>query len=173
MASNTDTITAVENYGKAKTAFGLALEQAAVAREETMRNLGVDILGQQGTVLTPEQAAKKLGPDGAGLGTARLKTGIGEGAIPTIAKEGAATAYAAATDVRSRGITGGGLVGQTKAITGEATSLAEQAAVKEAMKSLYATEQGVLAAQAGSRDALATLRAAQGIKVKNKKKGGG
>jgi hypothetical protein len=165
----TDILTATETYGKARTAFGQALVDAAAQREQTMIDLGASIMGQKGQVLTPTQAAKMLGPSGTGLPkTAKITTGIGEGALPTAAKEEAAAVYSATQDLQNRGVGTGGLVGQARAIGTEAGDVTKQQIITDATKSLAATAKGVAAARSAASQAKASLQTARGISPKKK-----
>jgi len=167
----TDIITATENYGKARTAFGQALVDAAAAREQTMIDLGASIMGQKGQVLTPTQAAKMLGPSGTGLPkTAKITTGMGEGALPTAAKEEAAAVYSATRDLQTRGVGEGGLAGQARTIGAEAGDVAKQQIITDATKTLAGIAKGVAGARADAAQAKASLNTARGISPK--KKGG-
>jgi hypothetical protein len=133
MATTTanDILSATQNYGKAQTAFEIALKQAANAREQAMIGLGADFTSQGGRVITPNEGGAALGGEGFEAGT-RMSTGYGEGALPTIAKTQAGAVYETQQALGEKGVGGtSGVAGQAKLITQDQGALETQAAVQE------------------------------------------
>lgn len=160
--AETDILTATENYGKARTAFALALDEAARARTGAMIGLGADITTQTGTVLSPEDAgaAYKTADTSKNL---TMRTGFGEGALPTIAKEQVATVAAQKEALAQRGIEGeGGLLGQQKVVAAEAGTIATQEAVQEAQAKIAEAAAAESAAEAEVEGAKAVLDTTRG-----------
>jgi len=133
MATTTanDILSATQNYGKAQTAFEIALKQAANAREQAMIGLGADFTSQGGRVITPNEGGAALGGEGFEAGT-RMSTGYGEGALPTIAKTQAGAVYETQQALGEKGVGGtSGVAGQAKLVTQDQGALETQAAVQE------------------------------------------
>jgi hypothetical protein len=130
--AKTDILTATETYGKAQTAFKLALANAASQREASMYNLGADFTTQGGKVLTPNEVGAALGGPGLEAGT-RMTTGFGDTTLPTIQKEQTASIGEAMQANVERGIgTGSGIAQQQKIAIQDTGALETQRAVQEA-----------------------------------------
>jgi len=133
MATTTanDILSATQNYGKAQTAFEIALKQAANAREQAMIGLGADFTAQGGKVITPDVGGAALGGEGFAAGTT-MSTGFGEGALPTIAKTQAGAVYQQQQALGEKGVgSTSGLAGQAKLVTQDQGALETQAAVQD------------------------------------------
>jgi len=129
--AETDILTATENYGKAKTAFALALNQAAQTRQQAMFDLGADYIQQGGNTLTPDAVGKALGGEGFDKPTA-MKTGFGTRGLSLIAQEQAGTAYQQDVAAQERGLTAGsGVRESSRLIAQEAGQEATEQAVRE------------------------------------------
>jgi hypothetical protein len=166
----TNIMTKAEQQGRAQTAFELALQQAASTREQSMIGLGVDVIGQTGNVLTPEQASDLMKPGGQTLKNTKMTTGYGEGAIPSVVKAGVAATGEALTSLTDRGIgTGGGLAGQTRTVNADAVQLAKQQAVQEAQAKIAESETAVTAADVELQSANADVATARGVNLGKKK----
>ena len=149
MATTTanDILSATQNYGKAETAFSIAVKQAANQREQAMIGLGADFTTQGGTIITPDQGGKALGGAGFEAGT-RMTTGFGEGALPTIAKTQAGAVYETQQALGERGVGAtSGVAGQAKLVTQDQGALETQAAVQDFQGKVAAAN---LALQAGT-----------------------
>lgn len=167
----TSIMTKAEQQGKAQTAFELALQQAASTREQAMIGLGVDIIGQTGNVLTPEQASDVMKPGGQTLAKTKMTTGYGEGAIPSVVKAGVAATGEALTGLTERGIgTTGGLAGQARVVGADAVQLAKQQAVQEAQAKMTEAEGAVTEADITLQGANADLATARGVNLGKKNK---
>lgn len=133
MATTTanDILSATQNYGKAQTAFSIAMAQAANQREQAMIGLGADFTTQSGKVITPNEGGIALGGEGLPAGTA-IRTGFGEGALPTIAKTQAGAVYETQQALGERGVGAtSGVTGQAKLVTQDQGALETQAAVQD------------------------------------------
>ena len=126
----TDVLSATDNYGKANTAFALALQQASNQREAAMIGLGADFSSQAGKVYTPNEVGGMLGGAGLDAGTT-IKTGFGEGALATIDKTAVGNVYQQQEALDERGVSGAsGISQQAKALVGDQQGLASQEAVQ-------------------------------------------
>lgn len=169
--AKTDILTATETYGKAKTAFALALSDAATKREQAMYQLGADISSQTGKVLTPNEVSQRLAPDGQGLAGTTMTTGFGQGALPTVAQEGVATTSAAVTGLGERGVgSTSGLTQQARLVSGEQTALATQEAIQTAQAAVANAQADVTAAQGAERLAAAEYNTVAGRQMQNPSK---
>lgn len=133
MATTTanDILNTTQNYGKAQTAFSIAMAQASNQREQAMIGLGADFTTQGGNVITPNEGGVVLGGAGLPTGTA-IRTGFGEGALPTIAKTQAGAVYQQEQALLEKGVGGGsGVTGQAKLITQDQGALETQVAVQD------------------------------------------
>lgn len=127
----TDVLSATDNYGKANTAFALALQQASNQREAAMIGLGADFSSQAGKVYTPNEVGGMLGGAGLDAGTT-IKTGFGEGALATIDKTAVGNVYQQQEALDERGVGGtSGISQQAKALVGDQQGLASQQAVQD------------------------------------------
>ena len=127
----TDVLSATDNYGKAQTAFSLALQQAANQREAAMIGLGADFSSQAGKAYTPNEVGGMLGGAGLDAGTT-IRTGFGEGALATIDKTAVGNVYQQQEALDERGVGGtSGISQQAKALVGDQQGLASQAAVQD------------------------------------------
>lgn len=149
---------------EASLAFDQALRNAASARDAAIINLGADIRGMGGNIMTPDQVGDILGPDKKGtLQGATMSVGFGDTTLPTITKGGVGAVYQAKEDLAERGVgTTSGLVGQQRTTIGEATSI-------EGQQAIQAAQAGITEANAAQVDAFgekamaeAALAAAQG-----------
>jgi len=126
----TDVLSATDNYGRANTAFALALQQASNQREAAMIGLGADFSSQAGKVYTPNEVGGMLGGAGLDAGTT-IKTGFGEGALATIDKTAVGNVYQQQEALDERGVGGtSGISQQAKALVGDQQGLASQEAVQ-------------------------------------------
>jgi hypothetical protein len=126
-----DILNATQNYGKAQTAFSIAMAQAANQREQAMIGLGADFTTQGGNVITPNEGGVVLGGAGLPTGTA-IRTGFGEGALPTVAKTQAGAVYQQEQALLEKGVGGGsGVTGQAKLITQDQGALETQGAIQD------------------------------------------
>ena len=126
----TDVLSATDNYGKANTAFALALQQASNQREAAMIGLGADFSSQAGKVYTPNEVGGMLGGAGLDAGTT-IKTGFGEGALATIDKTAVGNVYQQQEALDERGVGGtSGISQQAKTLVGDQAALAGQEAVQ-------------------------------------------
>ena len=177
MATTTanDILSASENYGKAQSAFRLALEQSASQRQQAMISLGADFTTQTGKILTPNQAGKALGGGGLQEGTT-MTTGYGEGALPTIAKTQAGAVNEVQQDLLEKGVGGtSGLAGQAKLVTQDQGALETEAAVFDVEGKIAQAALAQAAAKGDVRSAKGSLNTAMGVKTKlagKRKKGG-
>tara|TARA_R110000823_G_scaffold277831_2_gene396318 strand:- start:1902 stop:2579 length:678 start_codon:yes stop_codon:yes gene_type:complete len=133
MATTTanDILNTTQNYGKAQTAFSIAMAQASNQREQAMIGLGADFTTQGGNVITPNEGGVVLGGAGLPTGTA-IRTGFGEGALPTVAKTQAGAVYQQEQALLEKGVGGGsGVTGQAKLITQDQGALETQVAVQD------------------------------------------
>jgi hypothetical protein len=130
--AKTDILTATETYGKAQTAFKVALANAASQREASMYNLGADFTTQGGKVLTPKEVGAALGGAGLAEGT-RLTTGFGDATLPTVQKEQTASVGEAMQAATERGLgAGSGIAQQQKIAIQDTGALETQRAIQEA-----------------------------------------
>jgi len=163
----TDVLTKAEEYGKSVTAFTNAVQTAALSRESTIRDLGIDITNARGKTITPEEAARALGPGKPQVLRGAARTSFGEGAMPTIAKESAATTGANVTALSERGIGAtSGLTKQARIIGTDIANVTRQQTVSDALKAIADANAGVVSANQNKNLALAALRTAQGRKFK-------
>lgn len=163
MATTTanDILSATQNYGKAQTAFEIALKQAANAREQAMIGLGADFTTQGGRVITPNEGGAALGGEGFQAGT-RMSTGYGEGALPTIAKTQAGAVYEQQQALGEKGVAGtSGLAGQAKLVTQDQGALETQAAVQDFQAKVAEANLSQATAKADLASAEADLSTAQ------------
>ena len=170
----TNIMTKAEEKNRAQTAFGIALNQAASQREQSMINLGVDITNQGGKVLNPEEASDVFAPGQKGRADVTMTTGYGEGAIPSVVKEGVTATGEAVNALTERGVGGSsGLVGQQRVIGADAVQLAKQAAIQAAQGEIAQANASTIEEQAALTAAQAAENTARGIKggpkVKKKK----
>lgn len=127
----TDVLSATDNYGKAQTAFSLALAMAANQREQAMIGLGADFSSQTGKVYTPNEVGGMLGGAGLDAGTT-IRTGFGEGALATIDKTAVGNVYQQQEALDERGVGGtSGISQQAKTLVGDQAALASQEAVQD------------------------------------------
>ena len=177
MATTTasDILSASENYGKAQSAFRLALEQSASQRQQAMIGLGADFTTQTGKVLTPNQAGKALGGGALQEGTT-MTTGYGEGALPTITKTQAGAVNEVQQALLEKGVGGtSGLAGQAKLVTQDQGALETEAAVFDVEGKIAQADLAQAAAKGDVRSAKGSLDTAMGVKTKlagKRKKGG-
>ena len=167
MATTTanDILSATQNYGKAETAFSIAVKQAANQREQAMIGLGADFTTQGGTIITPDQGGKALGGAGFEAGT-RMTTGFGEGALPTIAKTQAGAVYETQQALGERGVGAtSGVAGQAKLVTQDQGALETQAAVQDFQGKVAAANLAQGAAKLDLATASADLATAQEEKL--------
>lgn len=178
MATTTasDILSASENYGKAQTAFNIALTQASSQREQAMIGLGADFTTQTGKVINPMQAGKALGGGAAFQEGSTITTGYGEGALSTIAKTQAGAVNEGQQALLEKGVGGtSGLAGQAKLVTQDQGALETQAAVLDVESKIAQADLAQIAAKGDERSAKGTLNTAMGIKTKlagKRKKGG-
>lgn len=175
MATTTanDILSATQNYGKAVTAFNIALTQAASKREQAMIDLGGDFTLQGGKIITPGEGATILGEKGFDPNTTKLNTGFGEGAIPTIAKTQAGAVNEQQQALLEKGVGGtSGVAGQAKLITQDQGALETQKAVQGFQATVAEAAQEQAAASDAKRQAEADLSTAQGeeLSIPGKKK---
>ena len=163
MATTTanDILSATQNYGKAQTAFEIALKQAANAREQAMIGLGADFTTQGGRVITPNEGGAALGGEGFEAGT-RMSTGYGEGTLPTIAKTQAGAVYETQQALGEKGVGAtSGIAGQAKLVTQDQGALETQAAVQEFQGKVAEANLAQATAKADLTSAAADLATAQ------------
>lgn len=163
MATTTanDILSATQNYGKAQTAFEIALKQAANQREQAMIGLGADFTTQGGKVITPNEGGVALGGEGLPSGT-RISTGYGEGALSTIAKTQAGAVYQQEQALLEKGIVAGsGTAGQAKLITQDQGALETQSAIQDFQGKVAAANLAEGAAKLDLATASADLATAQ------------
>jgi hypothetical protein len=163
MATTTanDILSATQNYGKAQTAFEIALKQAANQREQAMIGLGADFTAQGGRVITPNEGGAALGGEGFAAGTT-MSTGYGEGALPTIAKTQAGAVYETQQALGEKGVGGAsGVAGQAKLVTQDQGALETQAAVQEFQGKVAEANLTQATAKADLTSAAADLATAQ------------
>ena len=162
MATTTanDILSATQNYGKAQTAFEIALKQAANQREQAMIGLGADFTTQGGKVITPNEGGVALGGEGLPSGT-RISTGYGEGALSTIAKTQAGAVYEGQQALGERGVGGGGTAAQAKLVTQDQGALETQGAIQDFQGKVAAANLAEGAAKLDLATASADLATAQ------------
>jgi len=163
MATTTanDILSATQNYGKAQTAFEIALKQAANAREQAMIGLGADFTNQGGNIITADAGGKALGGEGFPAGT-RMSTGYGEGTLPTIVKTQAGAVYETQQALGEKGVGGtSGIAGQAKLVTQDQGALETQAAVQEFQGKVAEANLAQATAKADLTSAAADLATAQ------------
>lgn len=157
-----DILSATQNYGKAQTAFEIALKQAANQREQAMIGLGADFTSQGGRVITPNEGGATLGGEGFEAGT-RMSTGFGEGALPTIAKTQAGAVYEQQQALGEKGVgSTSGLAGQSKLVTQDQGALETQAAVQDFQAKVAEANLSQTTAKFDLASAEADLSTAQG-----------
>jgi hypothetical protein len=167
MATTTanDILSATQNYGKAQTAFSIAMAQAANQREQAMIGLGADFTTQGGKVITPNEGGVALGGEGLPTGTA-IRTGYGEGALPTIVKTQAGAVYEGQQALGERGVgDGSGVAGQAKLITQDQGALETQVAIQDFQGKVAEANTAESAAKLDERTAAADLATAQEEKL--------
>jgi hypothetical protein len=158
----TDVLSATDNYGKANTAFALALQQASNQREAAMIGLGADFSSQAGKVYTPNEVGGMLGGAGLDAGTT-IKTGFGEGALATIDKTAVGNVYQQQEALDERGVGGtSGISQQAKALVGDQQGLASQQAVQDFQGQVAEANLAQATAKADLADAGAALDTATG-----------
>ena len=163
MATTTanDILSATQNYGKAETAFSIAVKQAANQREQAMIGLGADFTTQTGSVLSPGQVADAYGSEGDRSGLT-MRTGFGEGALPTIAKTQAGAVYQQEQALLEKGVGGGsGVTGQAKLITQDQGAVETQSAVQDFQGKVAEAAVAEGAAKLDERNAAADLATAE------------
>jgi hypothetical protein len=163
MATTTanDILSATQNYGKAQTAFEIALKQAANQREQAMIGLGADFTSQGGNIITPDAGGKALGGEGFPAGT-KMTTGYGEGALATIAKTQAGAVYEGQQALGEKGVGGtSGVAGQAKLVTQDQGALETQAAVQDFQGKVAEANLAQATAKADLTSAAADLATAQ------------
>ena len=171
-----DILESVENWGKANTAFQMALRAANTARQSVFADLGVDLMRDaSGKIMKPENAVKVFtGQDPKTARKVSMRIGFGEGALPTIAKEAAGEAYQATQALAERGMdAAGGLVGTARTLVTDAQKIGQQKAIEAATTQLADINQSVIEAKSQVEQAKAAERAAKGIKTKVAKKRAG
>lgn len=141
--ASTDILTAAENYGDAKSAFALALNQAKQLRQQAMFDIGADYIQQGGQTLTSDAVGKALGGAGFDKPTA-MKAGFGTRGLSLIAQEQAGTAYQQDVNAQERGLTLGSGVR-------EAARLVAQEAGQEATEEAFRNYQASLAEAAADQ----------------------
>lgn len=172
--AGTDILTKTENYGKAITAFNLALQNAASTRESAMIGLGADFTSTTGKVLSPKDAAQAMAPGGSGLDGTKMTTGFGDATLPTLTKEATATISQNVNDLVERGVgTGSGLSRQQNVVGGEMADIAKQQAVQEAQAKVAEANAEQVGAYGEERQAAADLATAQGKTLFDPKKNKG
>jgi hypothetical protein len=167
MATTTanDILSATENYGKAQTAFSIAMAQAANQREQAMIGLGADFTTQSGNVITPNEGGIALGGEGLPTGTA-IRTGFGEGALSTIAKTQAGAVYEGQQTLGEKGVGGtSGVAGQAKLIVQDQGVLETQAAIQDFQSKVATANTAESAAKLDLASASADLATAQEEKL--------
>ena len=167
MATTTanDILSATENYGKAQTAFSIAMAQAANQREQAMIGLGADFTTQSGKVITPNEGGIALGGEGLPTGTA-IRTGFGEGALSTIAKTQAGAVYEGQQALGEKGVGGtSGVAGQAKLIVQDQGALETQAAIQDFQGKVATANTAESAAKLDLASASADLATAQEEKL--------
>jgi len=158
----TDVLSATDNYGKANTAFALALQQASNQREAAMIGLGADFSSQAGKVYTPNEVGGMLGGAGLDAGTT-IKTGFGEGALATIDKTAVGNVYQQQEALDERGVGGtSGISQQAKALVGDQQGLASQQAVQDFQGAVAEANLAQASAKADLAGASAALDTATG-----------
>lgn len=158
----TDVLSATDNYGKANTAFALALQQASNQREAAMIGLGADFSSQAGKVYTPNEVGGMLGGAGLDAGTT-IKTGFGEGALATIDKTAVGNVYQQQEALDERGVGGtSGISQQAKALVGDQQGLASQQAVQDFQGQVAEANLAQATAKADLAGAAAALDTASG-----------
>jgi hypothetical protein len=161
----TDVLSATDNYGRANTAFALALQQASNQREAAMIGLGADFSSQAGKVYTPNQVGDMLGGAGLDAGTT-IKTGFGEGALATIDKTAVGNVYQQQEALDERGVGGtSGISQQAKALVGDQQGLASQQAVQDFQGKVAEANLAQATAKADLAGAAAALDTASGDKT--------
>lgn len=163
--SSQNILDAVDKAMTAKRAYDSAIYQSSLEREAAMRNLGVELTTGSGSVLTPQEAATRLGPAGQGFEGVTASVGFGEGAIPTITKEqvGAVADVVAANT--ERGVGESGLTEQQRKIIGEQGAIDTTKTIAEARDVITASEAEVVNKKGDLDLARADVKAARGIKA--------
>lgn len=168
--TKTDILTATESYGKAKSAFGLALSDAAAQREAAMYALGGNYTTQAGKVLTPEEAGQVANVGGETLKSATLSTGFGDRGIATIAKTGVDATAAAVTGLQEQGIsTESGLSQQARTVSRDQSALATQEAIQQSEATIAGINADQTTAFGTERAAAEDYNTALGRKMVNPK----
>lgn len=153
--AKTDILTAAENYGDAKSAFALALNQANQMRKQAMFDIGADYIQQGGQTLTSDEVGKALGGAGFEKPTA-MKAGFGTRGLSLIAQEQAGTAYQQDVAAQERGITlGSGVRDTARLIAQEAGQEATEEAFRNYQASLAEAAAGQAQAKGEELDAKA------------------
>lgn len=167
--AKTDILTATETYGKAKTAFGIALAQAASQREASMYNLGADFTTQGGKTLTPNEVGTALGGPGLAPGT-KMTTGFGEGALPSVQKEQTASVGETMQAATERGLgAGSGIAQQQKIAIQDTGALETQRAIQDAQAKVAEANAEQAGAALTEQQAEATYRTVAGQVAKKPK----
>jgi hypothetical protein len=165
----TDVITATENWGKATTAFQVALKTAAMQRQQILNDLGADVTRPSGKVMSVEKAGQLFGPAGDPAARKRvsLKTGFGEGQLATIAKTAAGASYQVTEQAAERGVGGeSGVVGASRVLVNESQDIEQQKAIEAASAAMNEANAGVAAAKAEQLQAEAAMKTSREEKVK-------
>lgn len=149
---------------EASLAFDQALRNAASARDAAIINLGADIRGMGGTIMTPDQVGDILGPDKKGtLQGTTMSVGFGDTTLPTITKAGTGAVFEAKENLAERGVgTTSGLVGQQRTTIGEATDIEKQQAIQAAQGEITEANAAQIAAFGERAMAEAGVEAARG-----------
>lgn len=167
--AKTDILTATETYGKAQTAFKLALANAASQREASMYNLGADFTTQGGKVLTPNEVGTALGGPGLAPDT-KLTTGFGDATLPTIQKEQTASVGEVMQAATERGLgAGSGIAQQQKIAIQDTGALETQRAIQEAQAKVAEANAEQAGAALTEQQAEATYRTVAGQVAKKPK----
>lgn len=163
--AKTDILTATENYGKAQTAFQIALANANSARELAMYNLGADFTTQGGKVLTPNEVGQALGGEGIPKSTT-MSVGFGDRGISKIQAEQTGTTAEVVAKLQEQGISSSsGLTGQARLVSSDIGAGAKQAAVQAAQTEAAQASAEQAAAAMEEQQAQATYDTALGMKA--------
>jgi hypothetical protein len=139
------------------------VKQAANQREQAMIGLGADFTTQTGSVLSPGQVADAYGSAGDPSGLT-MRTGFGEGALPTIAKTQAGAVYQQEQALLEKGVGGGsGVTGQAKLITQDQGAVETQSAIQDFQGKVAEAAVGEGAAKLDERNAAADVATAEGM----------
>jgi len=168
-AGQQDILDKVEALTTTTNAYKNALLTASALRESTLAGLGADFSNSGGNAVTVDQAADVLGPGGQSFKGFTMKTGFGEGTLPTITKEGVGAVGAAVTEATMRGVGEGGLVGQTRLIGREQANIERDKAITAAQEEINKSNVELLAKEGEKVAAKAALATARGRRVQGPK----